>query len=85
MDCGCDSTYFKTHERIDKIQILKGVNSMKVIEQICIVDIKCDECGKVLKGDSDKRMQVSTKVSRRKLLLCEKCFNELISEIKGVM
>lgn len=58
---------------------------MKISEQMCIVDVKCYECGKLLKANLDKRKQISTKTSRRKLLLCEKCFNELISEIKGVV
>ena len=43
----------------------------------CVKDIKCSNCGKVLKKDIDYRYSIIGKHSKTGLLLCDDCFIDL--------
>lgn len=47
---------------------------MKIGKLKCVRDVKCNNCGKVLKEDIDYRYSVIGGYSKTGLLLCEDCF-----------
>lgn len=47
---------------------------MKIGNLKCVKDIKCSNCGKVLKKDIDYRYSIIGKHSKTGLLLCDDCF-----------
>ena len=50
---------------------------MKIGNLKCVKDVKCSNCGKVLKKDIDYRYSVIGGYSKTGLLLCEDCFLDL--------
>ena len=51
--------------------------NMKIGNLKCVKDVKCNNCGKVLKEDIDYRYSVIGGYSKTGLLLCEDCFLDL--------
>ena len=57
---------------------------MKIGKVECVKDIKCDNCGRVLRENVNYRYSIIAEKTRRGLLICEDCFIEFKKEISNM-
>ena len=49
----------------------------------CIIDVKCDSCGTVIKNIDDK-YSIIYKYSQQEIVMCKYCFLEFKKEISNI-
>ena len=57
---------------------------MKSHTKKCIIDVKCDNCGAVIKKDIDDKYSIIYKYSQQEIVMCKHCFVEFKKQISNM-